>query len=246
MDKYGDPEQAPGEFLGLGTDPDISGSGSNVAVVFVRDGNILCCVSSCVATYEPEFHWTTTTVDTGGASTPAVYMQGNIICVAYVKNGNLYYRISEDEGVTWGDEQQKNDVDGTVVAQKGSVDVCKHGIAFVDNRTGDYDVYFAEAKLPAAPEITIGAISGGVGVSAVITNIGDLAATDVVWSITTQGNVLIGTEKSGMITTLNPGEEVTIKSGLVLGIGVVAVTVRVDITIKSQEFKLLLIFLKEV
>jgi len=241
MDKYGDIEQMPGEFLGLGTDPDVSGSGSNVVVVFVRDGNVLCSRSSCVGTYEPEFSWQTTTVETG-ASTPAVYMQGNNVYVAYVKNGNLYYEVSEDGGATFGEAQQKNDQAGTVVAMPGAVDVCKLGIAFVDNRNGNNDIYFAEAKGAAAPEIAIGAITGGIGVSAVIKNDGNAAATDVDWSITTEGTVFIGKEKSGTIATLNPGDEVTIKTGLMLGFGAITVTVKADTATKSQDFKLLLIF----
>ena len=40
MDKYGDPEQMPSEYLGLGTDPDVSGSGNKVCVVYVDDGNV--------------------------------------------------------------------------------------------------------------------------------------------------------------------------------------------------------------
>ena len=149
MDKYGDPEQAPGEFLGLGTDPDVSGSGSNVAVVFVRDGNILCSVSSCVATYEPEFHWQYNYGRNGWCKySCSLYARKQYLC-AYVKDGNLYYKVSEDGGVTWGEAEQKNDVDGTVVAQKGAVDICKSGIAFIDTRNGNYDIYFAEAKGPA-------------------------------------------------------------------------------------------------
>jgi len=243
MDKYGDVEQMPGVFLGFGTDPDVSGSGSNVAVVFVQEGNVVCMRSSCGALYEPEFSWQTSTVDTG-ASAPSVYMQGNNVYCAYVKSGNLLYKVSTDGGATWGAAQQKNDQDGTVVAEPGSVDVCKLGIAFTDNRNGNKDIYFAAAKGAAAPEIAIGAMKGGIGVSAVIMNNGDAAATNVAWTITTAGTVFIGKEKSGTIATLNPGDEVTIKSGLMLGFGAITVTVKAGTATKSQDFKLLLILVQ--
>jgi hypothetical protein len=227
MDKYGDIEQAPGEFLGQGTNPDVSGSSSNVAVVFARDGTILCSVSSCVATYEPEFHWQTTMVEAGGASNPAVYMQGDIISVAYVKNGNLYYKVSEDGGASWEDVQQKNDVNGTVVAQKGSVDICKQGIAFVDNRNGNNDVYFASAKTPA-PELSI-TVSGHRGMT--IKNIGDAPAYNVSWSITVKGGfILLGKSSSGNLPEpLEPGQEITVGSiGFLLGFGVIEITYAVS------------------
>lgn len=244
MDKYGDIEQAPGEFLGLGTDPDVSGSGNMVAVVFVWNGSIMCSVSSCVATYEPKFHWITTTVDTGDASTPAVYMQGDTIYVAYVKIGNLYYKVSKDKGVTWGDAQQKNDVNGTVVAQKGSVDICKLGIAFVDNRNGNDDIYFVQATEPA-PELGI-SIVGGIGVQVVIQNIGDAPAANVAWSIETKGFVIIHKEITGTIPLLNPGDEVAIKTGLMVGFGKITVTVRAGTVVKSQQFNLFFIFVRAV
>jgi len=240
MDKYGDVEQMPGEFLAFGTDPDVSGSGNNVAVAFSQGDTIKVMVSSCVSTYEPEFEWSTYTMDTGTA--PSVFMQGNNIYCAYVKDGNLYYRYSEDLGKTWAAAEQKNDVPGTVDGSPGSVDVCKLGIAFVDTRDGDKNIYFQFAKGVPMPEIGIGAITGGIGVSAVITNTGDAAATNLAWSINTEGTVFIGKEKSGTIATLEPGASTTIKSGLMLGFGAITVKVSAGDATKSQDFKLMLIF----
>lgn len=97
----------------------------------------------------------------------------------------------------------------------------------------------------AVPEITIKVILGGLGISVVITNNGDLVATDVAWSITTDGTVFIGKESSGTITTLNLGEEITVKTGLMLGFGVVTVTVRVDTVTASKDFRLFFIFFTE-
>ena len=251
MDKYGDIEQAPGEFLGLGTDPDVSGCGNMVVVVFVRDGTILCSVSSCVATYEPEFSWQTYTVDdTGGASTPAVYMEGNNIYVAYVRDGNLYYQVSQDLGATWGEPVRKNDVDGTVVAEKGSVDVCKLGIAFVDTRNGNFDVYFAEAKGVPAPELTI--ISLGPSIMT-IKNIGDAPAYNVSWSIkptVKEGFLFLGKNTlSGTVTgSLEPGQEITVgQKQFLLGFGSIEIVGtawanNAPLVLEKRTGRLLLIF----
>jgi hypothetical protein len=112
MDKYANPEQMPGEYLGFGTDPDVSGSGNKVCVVYVDDGNVICKSSTTSAVYDLGFNWHTFTVDTD-ANTPAVHMQGNNVYCTYVKGGNLYLKVSEDGGATWGAAEQRNDIDGT-------------------------------------------------------------------------------------------------------------------------------------
>ena len=94
-----------------------------------------------------------------------------------------------------------------------------------------------------SPEVVVESISGGIGVSAVIKNDGNATATNFDWSITTDGTVFIGKEKTG-IATLEPGESTTIKTGLMLGFGAITVTVKADTATKSQDFKLLLIFVK--
>jgi hypothetical protein len=243
MDKYGDVEQMPASFIAKGSDPDVSASGSNVCVVYVADGNVVCSRSTCTAVYDPAFSWQTVTVATG-ASTPAVYMQGNNVYCAYVKGGNLYYTVSQDGGATWGTPTQKNDVAGTVIADPGSVAVGKSGIVFVDNRDANYDIYFQAAKGAAAPEIAIGAITGGIGVSAVIKNSGDAAATNVAWSIAASGTVFVGKSAAGTIATLAPGASTTVKIGFMLGFGAITVTVTADTATASKDFKLLLFFVK--
>jgi hypothetical protein len=94
-----------------------------------------------------------------------------------------------------------------------------------------------------SPEVVVESISSGIGVSAVIKNDGDATATNFDWSITTDGTVFVGKEKSGT-ATLEPGESTTIKTGLMLGFGAITVTVKADTATKSQDFKLLLIFVK--
>jgi hypothetical protein len=240
MDKYADPEQMPGEYLGFGTDPDVSGSGNKVCVVYVENGNVICKSSTTSATYDPGFNWHTSTVDTN-ASAPAVYMAGNNVYCAYVKGGNLYLKTSEDGGTTWGAAEQKNDVDGTVVTEKGAVDIGKTGIAFTDTRNGNYDIYFSSVTTAPAPQIVIDSISGGMGVGAIITNYGDAPAENFNWSITTEGLVFIGREKSGT-ATLAPGASMMIKTGFMVGFGPVTVTVTADSATLIQQFIQLIFF----
>jgi hypothetical protein len=241
MDKYADIEQYPGEFLGLGTDPDVAGSGNKVCVVFVQGGDVICKYSTCAADYEPGFSWQTSTVESG-ASSPAVYMQGNNVYCAYVKGGNLYLKTSADSGATWSAAVQKNDVNGKVIGEKSSVDICSTGIAFTDNRNGNYDIFFAGAASAPAPQIEIESISGGMGISAVVKNTGDAAGTDIAWSIKSAGTVFVGKEKSGTISSLAPGASVTIKTGFMLGFGSIAITVTADTAVKTANGKLLLFF----
>jgi hypothetical protein len=242
MDKYADVEQWPGEYLGDGTDPYVSGSGNKVCVVYVQGGAVKCSYSTCAAgTYEPGFSWQVSTVESGAGS-PAVFMQGNNVYCAYVKGGNLYLKTSADGGASWGAAEQKNDVAGTVVAESGAVDVGQTGIVFTDNRDGNYDIYFASFAAVPAPEIVIDSISGGMGISAVVKNTGDAAGTDIAWSIKSAGTVFVGKEKSGTISSLAPGASVTIKTGFMLGFGSIAITVTADTATKTADAKLLLFF----
>jgi hypothetical protein len=224
MDKYADPEQMPGAYLGLGTDPDVSGSGNKVCVVYVEGGNIICKSSTTSAVYDPGFKWYTSIVDTD-ASAPAVYMSGNNVYCVFVKGENLYLKISEDSGVTWGAAERKNAVDGTVVAEKGAVDIGKTGIAFTDTRNGNYDIYFSSYTARPTPELSI---TGLIPLKMAIKNVGNAPAYNVSWNITVavkKGFIFPGKFLSGTVLgSLAPGQEMTLgKQQLLFGLGSIEV-----------------------
>ena len=80
------------------------------------------------------------------------------------------------------------------------------------------------------PLIQIINISGGLfRIRVVIKNTGELVATNITWSINLiSGFIFRGTKTFGKIDKIYPGEEITIKSKVILGLG------RTDITINAK------------
>jgi hypothetical protein len=212
------------ETIGTGTNPAIAGYGTNVAVVYTDEGQVKCTYSS-----DDGETWDTSTVASGGF--PDICAVGTVLYATYISGGNLFKVSSEDGGATWSQAEQVNDVDGTVVAMENSVDIHEAGIVWVDERGEDWDIYYDELVSIPQPKIEIDQIAGGIGVSAVVTNNGDAAATNVDWSITLDGTVFLGAEKTGTISNLGIGDSEPIKSGFPLGFGPIDIT----ITAKSAE-----------
>ena len=241
MDKYADIEQWPGEYIDTGSDPDVSGDGDHLIIAYVQGGNIKAKYGTCAAgTYDPGFALQDVTIATG-ASCPAVYMEGSNVYCVYVKDGNLFLTKSEDYGATWAQAEQKNEVDGSVSNEKNTADVHSTGMVFTDTRNGNKDVYYAPFEAAAVPEVVIESITGGIGITATLKNVGDATAENFDWSIVSEGLVFLGGEKSGK-ATLEPGETIQVKTGLMLGFGGIDITVEADKAKQTASATLLLFF----
>jgi len=94
-----------------------------------------------------------------------------------------------------------------------------------------YDNMSIIGEITQMPDLEITVNSGiGIGVGATISNDGEAEATDVEWTIHVTGGILklIDKEFSGTIASLPVGEEETIKSGMIIGLGKIAITVSAE------------------
>jgi len=105
--------------------------------------------------------------------------------------------------------------------------------------SSDYNGFTYNSNGPA--QIIIKEISGGIGVSAVLENIGQSDANDVSWSIEIEGNVFFGGSASGTVD-IPKGDQVTVSSGLAMGFGPVQITVTADAITEKRSATLMYIF----
>jgi hypothetical protein len=75
-------------------------------------------------------------------------------------------------------------------------------------------------EVQLVPVLEIGTVTGGFGVKASVKNIGEAAATNVVWTIDLDGKlVFLGKSSTDTIATIAPAGEEAIKSAFILGFG---------------------------
>jgi len=107
----------------------------------------------------------------------------------------------------------------------------------------DMDVSFILAEI-GDPEIDV-AINDGLGVSVDITNIGNETLSNIPIDIVVFGGFLSKTKVNKRVTiNIEPGETKSIKSGLILGFGKIAIGIIADDVVKYTSGFQLLIFTK--
>ncbi|MBU1940627.1 MAG: hypothetical protein KKC68_02525 [Candidatus Thermoplasmatota archaeon] len=86
-------------------------------------------------------------------------------------------------------------------------------------------------------------ISGGLGVSATITNTGSIDAVDVPWEIHITGGILGKIDKTmGCTLDIPSGQSKTVSTGMFLGLGPISISVSVADTTETVEGTQLVIF----
>lgn len=176
------------------------------------------------------------TTDQADERFPDVRFHGdaNEFCATFVKGGKIYKTSSTDAGATWSTPEEVDDV----VEEYKTADLCElgaKGMYEYDNGQ-DIDIYISDICQAAAPIIEITSVTGGLGVTAQISNTGTAPASNVDWTITVTGGILgrINVNKAGTITTLNNGDSTTVSTGLFFGLGQISIDVTADIDTEDK------------
>ncbi|MCU0850510.1 MAG: PKD domain-containing protein [Candidatus Thermoplasmatota archaeon] len=116
----------------------------------------------------------------------------------------------------------------------------------VTDRENAVDTLVKTIEVFAASEDFNFSITGGLGVSAIITNPGTEDARDVPWLIHVEGGILglVNKVAEGTIDIIPAGQSTSVKTGVFLGFGPILITVRVGASEKTAEGKQVIIFSK--
>lgn len=124
--------------------------------------------------------------------------------------------VSLDEGNTWTNESYTTENEMVKHSQ---------GIAPIGEDDNFSDMCFKTYGADAT-ELDIEIVKTGIGISATITNIGDITAIDVEWTITAQGGLFgfVNGTTTDIIPELNVDDSISVPMSLLFGIGPVTIT----------------------
>jgi len=226
--------------------PDVGANGGTVMIVAEQDelipgkNDIVCYYSSDNSTWDMSIVAGDTADD---EVNPTIVVYGDSATCTYAIGDNLYSCHTIDGGATWADHEQINSQDSSFVNERRNSAITNGGYTFwTDSRNGNNDIYYDNIGFPPAAVIEISDITGGIGVSATLTNIGGADATNLDWSIDVEGGFILLGHKEGTISTLAPGSSQTIKLPLVIGLGASTITVEAGGVQQQADCKVLLFF----
>ena len=162
-------------------------------------------------------------------------------CV-FTKDGDVYISSTEDGGVTWSTPERMNDEKGTVSEEYRTAKVTDAGhTVWADIRNGNKDVYHTSGTV--VPVITIKSISKGMGVTAIIENVGTGDAEDVPCEIAIDAPLMILGKLTTDTINVPVGAEIEIKSDFVLGLGPATITVKAGTAEETESGTVILFFI---
>jgi len=142
--------------------PTVAADDDNVMIICESEGaggmDVICYYSSNGGS-----SWDISTVAGTGdfeSSPDAVSTGGKKASCTFLKssgggNTDLYVTKTDDGGATWSTPVKVNDVAGSLGSNYRSAEICEFGTAWMDDRTGNFDIYFDLLNdPPGSPTIT--------------------------------------------------------------------------------------------
>ena len=124
--------------------------------------------------------------------------------------------VSLDEGDTWTNESY---------TAENQLKNCRSELGIIGEDDNASDMCFKTYGADST-NINIEIIKTGIGISATITNTGDMPATEVEWTIKATGGILglVNGTTTDMIAQINAEESVTVPMSIVFGLGPITIT----------------------
>jgi hypothetical protein len=209
---------------------DVSARDGNLIIVSEREGNIISYHGQNILQNSID----ETTIATGGTNPRIDHTGTNAAICTFLMGNTLYASTTEDGGATWSTPRAVIDPEETVAF----ADVTSFGAVYESEAI----IYFTTVG-GVGPIPDIVSISGGMGVTVVVKNIGDDIATDIDYSISASGGILgkINKAVDGKVT-LAVDEQRTLKLPMIIGLGAIAINVKVGSQTETKSGTQLLIF----
>jgi len=225
--------------------PAVAANNGNIVILAETDENgnkdILCLYGNDVEALESSY----VSMGSGDEMYPDIrYVEDTTFICTFVEDNTLYTSITEDAGATWSAPSL---IEENVEEEYKTADITDFAseVMYEVDNGDDLDIYRAPlGGGTEVPIIEIKSISGGIGVSAVITNTGTADATDVDYTITATGGILgmINKEATGTLSSIAIGAEETITLPMLIGLGKVSITVTADIASETVEGTQILVY----
>jgi len=225
--------------------PAVAANNGNIVILVETDVNgnkdILCLSGNSLETLEGSY----VTMGTGDEMYPDIrHVEDTTFICTFVEDNKLYTSITEDAGATWSAPSL---IEENVEDEYKTADITDFASEVMYEVDNGYDLDIYRAPLAGGTEvpiIEIKSISGGIGVSAVITNTGTADATDVEYTITATGGILdkINKEVTDTISSLAIGAEETISLPMLIGLGKVSITVTAGSASETVEGTQILVY----
>ena len=211
---------------------DVAALNDNAIIVSERDGAI-----AAYYTTNGGFTYQESIISDAGVKPRVTYLDDSIATCQFSKNDGLYYSITLNNGETWTTPEKISGTDDITTTTQVA-DICKLGTVY--ESLGD--IYYEPIDF-SIPILQINSVSGGLGITVEIGNVGSAEATDKEYNISVTGGQfnLINKQITGTIS-IPAGSTKTIETGIIFGLGDITIDVKIDTLRKTVTGKQLLIF----